>query len=69
MQFGRGTSFPPPPLEVWTDTQSETITFPHSSDAGGYEECWDRSANALYVLPFYKLQTSPTLFQSFIFRK
>ena len=26
---------PPPPVEVWTDTQTETITFPHPSDAGG----------------------------------
>ena len=25
----------PPPVEVWTDTQSENITFPHPSDAGG----------------------------------
>ena len=25
----------PPPIEVWTDTQSETITFPHPSNTGG----------------------------------
>ena len=25
---------PPPLVEVWTDTQSENITFPHLSDAG-----------------------------------
>ena len=30
-----GMVVPPPPVEVWTDTQSETITFPHPSDAGG----------------------------------
>ena len=39
-----GTPRPPPgpgkgvpPIEVWTDTQSENITFPHPSDAGGNE--------------------------------
>ena len=26
---------PPLPVEVWTDTQSENITLPHPSDAGG----------------------------------
>ena len=26
---------PPPPVDMWTDTQSENITFPHPSDAGG----------------------------------
>ena len=31
LRWGR----PPPPVEVWTDTQSENITFPHPSDAGG----------------------------------
>ena len=25
---GRGTPIPPPPAQVWTDKQSETITFP-----------------------------------------
>ena len=30
-----GMGHPPPPVKVWTDTQSENITFPHPSDAGG----------------------------------
>ena len=36
---------PPPPVEVWADTQSENITFPHPSDAGGkyIEKCTDVS--------------------------
>ena len=35
---GPGKGLPPlipSPIEVWADTQSETITFPHPSDAGG----------------------------------
>ena len=40
---GGGTPFPGrwgtgTPVDVWTDTQSETITFPHPSDAGGKNE-------------------------------
>ena len=51
MDMGRGTPTPPPPnlergtltwtwewiptIEVWTGTQTENITFPHPSDAGG----------------------------------
>ena len=31
--LGRGP--PPPPIVVWTDTQSENINFPHPLDAGG----------------------------------
>ena len=30
-----GMEYPPPPVEVWTDTQSKNITVPHPSDAGG----------------------------------
>ena len=26
---------PPPPVEVWTEKQTENSTFPHPSDAGG----------------------------------
>ena len=34
-QPGPGKEYSPPPVKVWTDTQTENITFPHPSDAGG----------------------------------
>ena len=33
--------YPPPPVKVWTDKQTENSTFPHLSDAGGNKEPWN----------------------------
>ena len=42
-----------PPIDVWTDTQSENITLPHPSDAGNNnEELPHISGHKFHVLNF-----------------